>query len=77
MKWVVFATAPDQIAAEMWQDILRQAGFHCELRPGDTSGYLGLMPYPVRLVAPEVEAAGAKAELERFLSQSQDGEEPD
>lgn len=67
MKWEVFATAPDQLTAEMWLDLLRQEGVRCELRPGDTTAFLGLAARPVRLVAPGGQAEQARLKLEEHL----------
>ena len=75
MKWVVFATAPDQIIAEMWRDLLRQEGVRCELRPGDTSAFLGVAARPVRLVAPGEQAGQARRRLEEHLKAGEDGPE--
>ncbi|MBI4220169.1 MAG: hypothetical protein HY682_08520 [Chloroflexi bacterium] len=70
MKWVVFATAPDQLTAEMWRDIVRQAGIRCELRPGDTASFLGVSQIPVRLVSPEPEAREAREALDAVLKET-------
>ena len=67
MDWVVFATAPDQLTAEMWIDLLSQARINCQLRAGDTSGFLGVSATPVRLVAPEEEADEARKALETLV----------
>ncbi|MBI4221036.1 MAG: DUF2007 domain-containing protein [Chloroflexi bacterium] len=69
MKWVVFATAPDQLTAEMWREIVRQAGISCELRAGDTASYLGLSRIPVRLIAPESDSSRARAALSDALGE--------
>lgn len=69
MKWVVFATAPDQLTAEMWRDMVRQAGIICELRAGDTASYLGLSQIPVRLMTPEAESDRARATLSEALGE--------
>jgi hypothetical protein len=68
MKWVTFATAPDQITAEMWSDLVRQAGVPCILRPGDTSGFMGVTAHPVRLMTLEHEKERAVEALEAQLS---------
>ncbi|MSQ08430.1 MAG: hypothetical protein EXR57_05740 [Dehalococcoidia bacterium] len=67
MKWTVFATAPDQMTAEMWVELLRHDGIRCEIRPGDTSRFMGVGTLPVRLVAPEDQAATAKTALDLLL----------
>ncbi len=67
MDWVVFATAPDQLTAEMWQDLLSQARIRCQLRAGDTYGFLGVSATPVRLVAPQEDAEDARNALETLV----------
>ncbi len=63
----MFATAPDQMTAEMWLELLRHDGIRCEIRPGDTSRFMGVGTLPVRLVAPEDEAGKAKTTLDLLL----------
>ncbi len=53
MKWVHLATAPDQLVAEMWRDILTQNGVPALIRAGDTSTFLGVSAYPCRLMVDE------------------------
>ena len=71
MDWVVFATAPDQLTAEMWQDLLSQANIRCQLRAGDTFGFLGVSPSPVRLVTPQEDAEIARDALETLINLSE------
>jgi hypothetical protein len=71
MDWVVFATAPDQMTAEMWQDLLSQAQIRCQLRAGDTFGFLGVSASPVRLVAPQEDAEMARDALETLVKLSE------
>ena len=70
MKWVVFATAPDQIMAEIWVQLVRSEGIPCRLQPGDTTNFLGVSATPVRLMTLETDAERAAQVLER-------GDEPD
>ena len=65
MKWVVFATAPDQIMAEIWVQLVRAEGIPCRLQPGDTTNFLGVSAAPVRLMTLEAEADRAAEVLER------------
>jgi len=52
-KWRVLTTAPDQLTAEMWQDILRQQGVVVMVNPEDTVSFLGVSVFPCRImVAP-------------------------
>jgi hypothetical protein len=53
MKWVSVATAPDQLVAEMWKDLLVAEGVPAALRPGDASTFLGVSAYPCRVMVPE------------------------
>ena len=65
MKWVVFATAPDQIMAEIWVQLIRAEGIPCRLQPGDTTNFLGVSAAPVRLMTLETHAERAAQILER------------
>ena len=67
MKWVYLATAPDQISAEMWKELLHQEGMRASIRAGDTVSFLGVSPYPCRIMVPEGEKQKAKDILEAHL----------
>tara|TARA_B110000196_G_scaffold268360_1_gene242481 strand:- start:748 stop:1002 length:255 start_codon:yes stop_codon:yes gene_type:complete len=71
MDWIVFATAPDQLTAEMWQDLLSQANIRCQLRAGDTYGFLGVSASPVGLVTPQEDAEVARDALETLINLSE------
>ena len=71
MDWVVFATAPDPLTAEMWQDLLAQANIRCQLRAGDTYGFLGVSASPVGLVTPQEDAEVARDALETLIDLSE------
>lgn len=66
-EWITFAIAPDQITAEMWRDLVRQAGIACELQPGDTVSFIGILAAPVRLIAREPDVEVAKRALDDQL----------
>jgi len=52
-RWIVVTTAPDQLTAEMWQDILRQQGIPAMVNPADAVSFLGVSTFPCRImVAP-------------------------
>ena len=51
LKWEVFATAPDQLTAESWLGLMRNAGIECKLQPGDTVAFLGVSGLPTRIMA--------------------------
>ena len=48
--WTYLTTAPDQIQAEMWRDMLVKEGVPAVIRPGDTSTFLGVSVYPCRIL---------------------------
>lgn len=57
-KWVVLTAAPDQLTAEMWQDILRKQGVKAMVNPEDAVSFLGVSAFPCRIMV-------APADLER------------
>jgi hypothetical protein len=50
--WVVLTTAPDQLTAEMWQDILRKQGVKVMVNPEDAVSFLGVSAFPCRIMVP-------------------------
>ncbi len=50
VEWVYLTTAPDQVTAEMWAELLRNAGVEARLNPGDAVSFLGVSPRPCRLL---------------------------
>ena len=76
MKWVVFATAPDQIMAEIWVQLVRSEGIPCRLQPGDTTNFLGVSAAPVRLMTLEKDAERATEVLERGEEVEEDEARP-
>ena len=69
--WDTFATAPDQLTAEMWSDLVRQAGIECAIRAGDTVSFLGLSMRPVRLMARKSDVERARAALDAALGRDE------
>ncbi|MBI4300116.1 MAG: DUF2007 domain-containing protein [Chloroflexi bacterium] len=53
MKWVEVSTAPDQLTAEMWVEILRNGGVPAMVNPEDYVSYLGVSAMPCRVMVPE------------------------
>ena len=49
MRWVVLAIAPDQLTAELWISILRDAGIAALIRPSDAVSYLGVSAFGCRV----------------------------
>ena len=67
MRWVYLATAPDQLVAEMWRDLLVGEGIAALVRSGDTSSFLGVSAYPCRVLVREDDHHRAKEVLESSL----------
>ncbi len=49
-KWVHLATAPDQLVAEVWIGMLRDAGLRAMIRPSDAVSFLGVSAYGCRVL---------------------------
>ena len=67
MKWLVVATAPDQLTAEMWLELLRRNGIPATLRASDTVSFLGVTSLPCRVLVPENYATEASLALEELM----------
>ncbi len=52
IQWVPVATAPDQLMAEMWQEVLYEDLIPTMLAPQDVVSFLGVTSAPVRLMVP-------------------------
>lgn len=63
MKWVHLATAPDQLTAEMWVELLRSEGVPAAIRPSDAVSFLGTSALSCRVMVPEDRLGEAKAVL--------------
>ena len=63
MKWVHLATAPDQITAELWVDILRNSGIAAMVRPSDASSFLGVAAFGCRVQVAEEDLEQAREVL--------------
>ncbi len=49
-SWLLLATAPDQLTAEMWLGVLREYDIPAVISPGDISSFMGISPFPCRLM---------------------------
>ena len=74
MKWVSVATAPDQLVAEMWRELLVEEGVAAVVRPGDVTTFLGVSAYPCRLLVPEDELERAREVMRDSGLGSEDGD---
>lgn len=50
--WVVLGTAPNQLTAELWRELLLAEGVPATLAPGDVVSFLGLSAGPCRVLVP-------------------------
>ncbi len=65
-SWLQLATAPDQLTAEMWLGVLREYDIPAVISPGDTSSFMGISPFPCRLMV----AAGYLKQAREILQVS-------
>lgn len=70
-KWKLLTVAPDQLTAEMWQEMLARKGIPAAVNPGDTASFMGVSPLPCRLMVAEEYLERAKQILAGL-----DAEEP-
>jgi hypothetical protein len=49
-KWELLTTAPDQLTAEIWVDILSQNGIPAVINPQDTISFMGVSTFPCRIM---------------------------
>lgn len=52
MTWAVVATAPDQMTAELWVGLLKDAGVPAMVNPSDAASYLGVSGTNCRVMVP-------------------------
>lgn len=71
--WEVVRVAPDQISAEMWVELLRDAGMPALIRPSDAVSFLGMSALSCRVLVPKERLAEAAI----LLKQQIDGAEQD
>ena len=79
MRWIPIVTAPDQLTAEAWRELLRENGIPAALKAADSISYLGVSALPVRLMIPEERESDARWILDDILSAAplaEDLEEP-
>ncbi|MEE8442683.1 MAG: DUF2007 domain-containing protein [Dehalococcoidia bacterium] len=67
INWVYLTTAPDQITAEMWRELLYNDDVPAMIRAGDTASFLGVTSAPCRLMVPEERLQEARGLLEERL----------
>ncbi|MFO8009410.1 MAG: DUF2007 domain-containing protein [Dehalococcoidia bacterium] len=71
MKWEFLESAPDQITAEIWCDLLTQQGITAMIEPRDAVSFLGVSSLPCRILVPEDMLEEARELLRSYIG---DGE---
>ena len=72
MKWARLTTAPNQLTAEMWRDLLLGEGIPAMVRGGDTTSYFGVTPFPRPILVDERLESEARRTLEGYLGRELD-----
>jgi hypothetical protein len=49
-RWLLLTTAPDQLTAEIWKDILLQQGIPAMVNPQDAISFMGVSSFPCRIM---------------------------
>ncbi len=62
-KWSVVRVAPDQLTAEMWVALLREAGVPALIKPSDAVSFLGTSGLSCRVLVPEERLIDAESVL--------------
>lgn len=52
--WAVLRTAPNQLTAEMWRELLMSEGIPAAIAAADAMSFLGLASTPCRVLVPTV-----------------------
>jgi hypothetical protein len=71
-QWELLTTAPDQLTAEIWQDILVQNGIPAMINPQDAVSFMGVSSLPCRIMV----ACGYRQQAQEILDSLQPAEEP-
>ena len=66
-RWVYLATAPDQLTAELWANLLQGDGFPVLVRDDYPRAYLGVVLGPCRLLVREDCREEAQRRLAEYL----------
>ncbi len=75
-RLVYLATAPNQIIAESWAELLRREGIPCLVRDDrPPSSYLGVVFFPCRLFVGEDRLEEARQLLEELTASVPDADE--
>lgn len=72
MEWKSVATAPDQLTAEMWCELLRNEDIPAMVKPSDAVSFLGVRAAACRVLVPDDRHDEAAAILRRELGATVD-----
>lgn len=64
-RWVYVATAPDQLSAEMWVELLLGQGIPAMIKAQDTASFLGVSGMACRVLVPREHLAEATQALQQ------------
>ena len=68
MRWVYLTTAPDQLQAEIWRDLLVEEGVPALVGGGDMSSFLGVSAQPCRIMVADDRVERAREVLGERLN---------
>ena len=66
-QWLLLTTAPDQLTAEIWKDILIQNGIPAMINPQDAISFMGVSSLPCRIMV----AFGYRQQAQEILDSLQ------
>ena len=69
-RWVPVATAPDQLIAEMWVELLQAQGIPAMVRPQDTTSFMGISTMACLVLVPRENLAEAALALQEHTEGS-------
>lgn len=70
-RWELLTTAPDQLTAEIWTDILKQNGIPAMINPQDAISFMGVSSLPCRIMV----ADGYRQQAQEILDSLRPAEE--
>lgn len=73
--WIALATAPHQLIAEIWQRVLEDEGVLVRLEAADAVSFLGVSPFPCRIMVRRGDYLLAKAALDDIIAGSSQNED--
>ena len=75
MRWVYLVTAPNELVAEMWRDLLVQAGIPALVEAGGRASFLGNALTPLRIMVADERREEAREVLEGYLTPAEPTDE--